>query len=93
MKVCSGLFIGYFNFLFHFFIKNLDKKPYKVYNSSNVSSESLLYTLYKNEVCHYGVLKKIDHHVLYDIIVLYSHLSQDNTIRTYSSRAAEGLAL
>lgn len=79
-------------FFFIFFIKYLDKKSYKVYNSSNVSSESL-YTLYKNEVCHYGVLKKIDHHVLYDIIVLYSHLSQDNTIRTYSSRAAEGLAL
>lgn len=80
-------------FFFIFFIKCLDKMPYKVYNSSNVSSESLLYTLYKNEVCHYGVLKKFDHHVLYDMIVLYSHLSQDNTIRTYSSRAAEGLAL
>lgn len=46
-------------FFFIFFIKYLDKKPYKVYNSSNVSSESLLYTLYKNEVCHYGVLKNL----------------------------------
>lgn len=89
MKADDGLFIRNFNFFLHFF----HKMPYKVYNSSNVSSESLLYTLYKNEVCHYGVLKKIDHHVLYDIIALYSHLSQDNTIRTYSSRAAEGLAL
>lgn len=75
MKAVTTFLYVFFGFSFIFFRKYLDKKPYKVYNSSNVSRESLLYILYKNEVCHHGVLKKFDHHVLYNIIVLCNRLS------------------
>lgn len=43
-----------------------------MYTLGNVSDRKLFILVIK-EVCYHGVLKKFDHHVLYDMIVLYNH--------------------
>lgn len=55
-----------------FCLKSLDNILCKVYTLGNVSDRKLFILVIK-EVCYHGVLKKFDHHVLYDIIVLYNH--------------------
>ena len=47
----------------------LDKNIFKVYNSGNVYEKQFEI----NEVCYDEVLKKFDHHVLYNLIVLYNY--------------------